>query len=132
MAPWDGITGMFNESEYQTVWLIYLAAAAVGWLVWWKMTRWIGWWFVREPLQLLMAVLLFTPAAVEQLKAEQAPAAIIWVLDTLFGTGDNQGRMLAELALVASIVMAAWVAFACLRLAWRQWRRQTGEQTDPA
>lgn len=123
---------MFNESEYQTVWLIYLAAAAVGWLVWWKMTRWIGWWFVREPLQLLVAVLLFTPATVEPVTREMAPAAIIWLLDTLFATGANQGRMLAELALVATLVMAAWIGLACLRMAWRLWRRPPADQAQSA
>lgn len=123
---------MFNESEYQMVWLIYLAAAAIGWLVWWKMTRWIRWWFVREPLQLLMAVLLFTPATVEPVSGEMAPAAIIWLLDTLFGTGDNQGRMLAELALTASLVMAAWIGLACLRMAWRLWCQRTDDQAQSA
>lgn len=113
---------MFNESEYQTVWMIYLAAAACCWLVWTQLTRWIGWWFVREPLWLVMAVVLFTPARIDPLEPWLAPATIGWLLDTLVGSGDNSPALLGELALAMMIAALAYIAFACLRLAWRHWR----------
>lgn len=115
---------MFNEQEYQIVWMIYLAAAAAGLLVWWRMTRWIGWWFVREPLVVAMAVLLFTPAKVQPLQPEMAPAFIVWLLDTLFDTGDNQARMLGDLSLAMVIALVAYSGLACLRAAWQSWRAQ--------
>ena len=113
---------MFNESEYQTVWMIYLGAAACGWLVWTEMTRWIGWWFVREPLWLVMAVILFTPSQVEPLEPWLAPAAIGWMLDMLFGTGEHAPKLLGDLALALLLASLAYVGFACLRLVWRHWR----------
>ncbi|WP_373186724.1 hypothetical protein [Halopseudomonas sp.] len=113
---------MFNESEYETVWLVYLAAAACGWLVWWKMTSWIAWWFVREPLWVAMAVLLFTPVKVDQMEPAQAPATIILLLDAILDTGDNEARILGDLSLVMGVAMLAYIAFALLRTAWIRWK----------
>lgn len=113
---------MFNELEYQTVWMIYLATAACCWLVWTQLTRWIGWWFVREPLWLLMAVILFTPARIDPLEPWLAPAAIGWLLDRLMGAGEQAPALLGELTLTLVIASLAYVAFASLRQAWRHWR----------
>ncbi|MBL4609579.1 MAG: hypothetical protein ACRBBM_10775 [Pseudomonadaceae bacterium] len=113
---------MFNETEYETVWLVYLAAAACGWLVWWKMTSFIGWWFVREPLWVAMAVLLFTPVRVDPMEPAQAPATIILLLDAILDTGDNEARMLGDLSLVMGLAMLAYIIFALLRAAWIRWR----------
>lgn len=122
---------MFSEAEYQTVWMIYLAAAVCGWLVWWRMTRLIGWWFIREPLQVIMAVLLFTPAQVDPLEPWLAPAFMIWLSDMLLNTGDNAGRMLGDLTLTMVVALVAYVGFACLRAAWRHWRGGQGASARP-
>ncbi|PRB82174.1 MFS transporter [Pseudomonas sp. MYb185] len=113
---------MFNEAEYQTVWMIYLAAAACCWLVWTQLTRWVGWWFIREPLWLVMAVILFTPAQIDPLEPWLAPAVIGLALDTLLGSGENAGKLLGELVLVMALAALAYIGFACLRLGWRHWR----------
>jgi hypothetical protein len=113
---------MFNESEYEMVWMVYLAAAACGWLVWWKITSFIPWWFIREPLWLMMAVLLFTPVRVAPMEVAQAPATIILLFDTVLGSGDDQARMLGDLSLVMGLVLGAYIVFALLRAAWIQWR----------
>lgn len=113
---------MFNEAEYQTVWMIYLAAAVCCWLAWTQLTRWIGWWFIREPLWILMAVILFTPSRVNPMEPWQAPAFIGWLLETLLGTGGDTAALLAQLALVGSLAMVAYLGFVCLRLGWRHWR----------
>ena len=69
-----------------------------------------------------MAVLLFTPAKVEPLQPEMAPAFMVWLLDTLFSTGNNQARMLGDLSLTMAIALVAYVGLACLRAAWQHWR----------
>ena len=120
---------MFNEAEYQTVWMIYLAAAVCCWLVWTQLTRWIRWWFIREPLWLVMAVILFTPARIDPLKPELAPAAIGWALDTALGTDGDTGPLLAQLTLVMTLAALAYIGFACLRLGWRYWRNNGGRTT---
>lgn len=115
---------MFNESEYQTVWLAYLAAAAGCWLVWWKLAGLIKWWFIREPLWIVMAVLLFTPTEAEPGSPWQAPAFLIYLLDSILATGENQARMLGELSLVMTLAFAAYVLFAGLRALYQYWRKQ--------
>ena len=115
---------MFNESEYQNLWLAYLGATVCGWLVWWKMTAWIGLWYVREPLWLIMAVLLLTPLQVNPAEPGQAPAIIIWLLDTILDTGDNQGRALAAMAMFLSLAMAAYLVYAVIRAGVGYRRRQ--------
>ncbi|TVP88103.1 MAG: hypothetical protein EA348_11565 [Pseudomonadaceae bacterium] len=118
---------MFNEAEYQLIWAVYLVAALLGWLVWWKMTRWIGWWFVREPLWVIMAVILFTPVRADGELPWMAPGSIIWILDTFLDTGENQARVLGEMSLVMVLALLAWVGLACVRIGWRMWRQQQAE-----
>ncbi len=124
---------MFNEAEYQTVWWIYLATAAGCWLVWWKLTALTRWWFIREPLCLAMAVLLFTPIAVEADNSWMAPATLIYLLDTFLSTGENQARVLGELSLVMSLAFAVYVPLALVRMAvQRWWRRRHPKEEAPA
>ncbi|PCD00735.1 MFS transporter [Halopseudomonas pelagia] len=115
---------MFNESEYQTMWMIYLAAAACAWLVWWKMTSWIPFWYVREPLWLIMAILLFTPVRVDPMESWMAPATMIFLLDTVLDTGDNEARMLGDLALAMGLALLLYLLIAAGRAGWKHWRQQ--------
>lgn len=117
---------MFNEAEYQTVWLVYLVAAVCCWLAWTQLTRWIGWWFIREPLWLVMAVLLFAPAPVQSLEPWLAPASISWLLDMLLGTGADNGALLGQLALSMALSTLGYIGFVFLRMGWRHWRGQGG------
>ncbi|MEH6566049.1 MAG: hypothetical protein V7756_12045 [Halopseudomonas sp.] len=114
---------MFNESEYQSVWLVYLAAATGCWLVWWKLAGLFKWWFIREPLWIIMAVLLFTPTQAEVGSQWQAPAFLIFLLDTVLDTGENQARMLGELSLVMTLAFAAYLFLAGLRGLYWYWRK---------
>lgn len=115
---------MFNESEYQMMWMIYLAAAACAWLVWWKMTSWIPLWYVREPLWLIMAILLFTPVRVDPMESWMAPATMIFLLDTVLDTGDNEARMLGDLALAMGLGLLLYLLIAAGRAGWKHWRQQ--------
>lgn len=115
---------MFNESEYQMTWMIYLAAAAGAWLVWWKITSWIRLWYVREPLWLVAAVLLFTPVRVDPTEVWLAPATMIFLLDSVLDTGDNEARMLGDLALATGIAALVYILFAASRAGWKHWRKQ--------
>ncbi len=115
---------MFNESEYQMMWMIYLAAAACAWLVWWKMTSWIPLWYVREPLWLIMAILLFTPVRVDPMESWMAPATMIFLLDTVLDTGDNEARMLGDLALAMGLALLLYLLIAAGRAGWKHWRQQ--------
>lgn len=52
---------MISNLDYLYGWCAYLAGAALGFLVWWQMTRPIRVDGLREILRLLVFVVLFTP-----------------------------------------------------------------------
>jgi hypothetical protein len=56
-----------TENDYLIAWGLYAFAALGCLLVWMRMTRWM-WRWLREPLRVLMAVLLFSPTIVDPVK----------------------------------------------------------------
>ena len=80
-----------TENDYLTAWGLYAFAALGCLLVWWRMTRWI-WRWLREPLQLLMAVLLLSPTVVDPVKTQFAPAVAITALDLVLKVGNKDRK----------------------------------------
>lgn len=117
-----------NEEEYLLAWAAYAVAALGCMLVWLRMTGWI-WRWLREPLRLLVAVLLFTPTMVDPARELMAPAIAITALDLLFKVGNNALRALADLSMYGLLVFGAYLLFAALR--WpleRWWQKRRGAQ----
>lgn len=101
----------FFENDYTLAWTAYLVGALGGFLVWFKLTGWM-WRWLREPLQVLMAVLLFTPTLVDPERGLMAPALAIVALDLLFGMGSELWRAVSDLllfSLVAAVLYAVLV-----------------------
>ena len=86
-----------NENDYLLAWGAYVVAGLGCLLVWCLMTDWM-WRWLREPLRLLVTVLLFTPTVVDPGKEFMAPAIAIAAMDLLLQTGDNAWRAVAEAA----------------------------------
>ena len=61
-------------------WALYGLAALGCLLFWFRVTRWM-WRWLREPLRLIAAVLLFTPTIVDPAKELFAPAVAITAMD---------------------------------------------------
>ncbi|MBQ1558225.1 MAG: MFS transporter, partial [Pseudomonas sp.] len=53
-----------NENDYLLAWAAYGIAALGCLLVWMRLTSWM-WRYLREPLRVLMAVLLFSTTIVD-------------------------------------------------------------------
>ena len=77
-----------TENDYLIAWGLYAFAAVGCLLVWMRLTRWM-WRWLREPLRLLMAVLLFSPTIIDPVKAKVAPSIAITALDLAFKVGNN-------------------------------------------
>ena len=103
-----------NEHDYQLALALYGAAALGCLLVGWRITRWM-WRWLREPLRVLMAVLLLAPTLVDPGKEQFAPALAITALDLLFKVGNNAWRAVADLSLYALLAFAAYLLFALIR-----------------
>ncbi|WP_417778342.1 MFS transporter [Stutzerimonas xanthomarina] len=101
-------------NEYLLAWSAYGIAALGCLLVWMRITRPM-WRWLREPLRLIVAVLLLTPTIVDPAKDLFAPAVAITALDLLFKVGSNAWRAVADLALYGLIAFAVYAAFVVIR-----------------
>ena len=101
-------------NDYLLAWSIYGIAALGCLLVWFRVTRPL-WRWLREPLRLIVAVLLLTPTIVDPTRELFAPAVAITALDTLFKVGNNAWRAVADLALYGLIAFGLYAVFVALR-----------------
>jgi hypothetical protein len=103
-----------TENDYLIAWGLYAFAALGCLLVWMRMTRWM-WRWLREPLRLLMAVLLFSPTIIDPVKEKFAPAVAISALDLLFKVGNNAWRAISDLLMYGMIVFGIYLIFVLIR-----------------
>ena len=117
-----------TENDYLLAWALYDVAGLGSLLECFQMTGCM-WRWLREPLRLLVAVLLFTPTMVDPARELMAPAIAITALDLLFKVGNNALRALADLSMYGLLVFGAYLLFAALR--WpleRWWQKRRGAQ----
>ncbi|MGE8499593.1 MAG: MFS transporter [Pseudomonas sp.] len=118
------------ESDYLLAWSAYAVAALGCLLVWFRMTGWM-WRYLREPLRVLVAVLLFSPTIIDPVKELFAPSIAIAALDMLFSVGNNALRAVADLALFGVIAFGLYLVFVAVR--WpieRWWKGRQGPEAE--
>ena len=103
-----------TEDDYLIAWGLYAFAAIGCLLVWMRITRWM-WRWLREPLRLLVAVLLFSPTIIDPVKAKVAPSIAITALDLLFKVGNNAWRAISDLFMYGMIAFAIYLVFVAIR-----------------
>ena len=109
-----------TEQDYLLAWGIYAIAALGCLLVWCRMTCWI-WRWLREPLRVIVAVLLLTPTIVDPARELFAPAIAIAALDLLLQVGNNAWRAVADLAMYGLVALSLWLLYALLRWPLERW-----------
>ncbi|MBM5459887.1 MFS transporter [Pseudomonas sp. P66] len=120
-----------TENDYLLAWGLY-ALAALGCLaVGFRLTRWM-WRWLREPLRVLMAVLLLTPTIIDPVKEKFAPAIAITALDLLFKVGNNVLRAAADLAMYGMIAFALYGVFVVVRWPLEKRAKARREQAEAA
>lgn len=102
------------ESDYSLAWTLYGIAALGCLLFWFRVTRWM-WRWLREPLRLIAAVLLFTPTIVDPAKELFAPAVAITAMDLAFKVGNNAWRAVADLAMYGLIAFGLYLLLVAIR-----------------
>ncbi|MBM7059495.1 MFS transporter [Pseudomonas sp. UL073] len=120
------------ENENLLVWTAYAVAALGCLLVWCRLTGWM-WRYVREPLRVIVAVLLFSPTIVDPGKELFAPAIAVIALDMLFKVGTNAWHAVADLAIYGIVAFSAYLIFCFLR--WpveRWWKARRAANSAPA
>ncbi len=116
-----------TENDYLLAWAAYGIAALGCLLVWFRLTRWM-WRWLREPLRVVVAVLLLTPTIVDPVKGLFAPSIAIAALDLLFGVGSNAWRAVSDLALYGTVAAVLYLLLLALRWGLR-WRRGPAQTT---
>lgn len=119
---------MMNENDYLLAWAAYGVAALGCLLVWLRMTSWM-WRYLREPLRVLVAVLLFSPTIVDPARELFAPAIAVTAMDLLLKVGNNAWRAVADLALYSLIAFALYLVFVAVRWPIERWWQ--GRQKQP-
>ncbi|VVM86004.1 hypothetical protein PS862_02918 [Pseudomonas fluorescens] len=103
-----------TENDYLIAWGLYAFAALGCLLVWMRMTRWM-WRWLREPLRLLVVVLLFSPTIIDPVKEKVAPAIAITALDLLFKVGNNAWRAISDLFMYGILAFVIYLIFVAIR-----------------
>ncbi len=103
-----------TEYDYQLAWGIYAVSALGCLFAWFYFTGWM-WRYVREPLRILVAVLLFTPTVVDPARDFYAPAIAITVMDLLFNVSNDAWRSIADLVMYGVMAFAVYAVFILLR-----------------
>lgn len=120
-----------TENDYTLAWGLY-AVAALGCLwVGFKLTGWM-WRWLREPLRVILAVLLLTPTVVDPGKGAMAPAIAITALDVAFKVGNNAWRAVSDFAMYGLIAFGLYLAFVLLRWPLEKRARERREQQEAA
>lgn len=114
-------------NDYLLAWIAYGIAALGCLLVWFRITRPL-WRALREPLRLIVAVLLLTPTIVDPERELFAPAIAITALDMLFKVGSNAWRAVADLALYGLIAFVLYALLVAIRWPIERRLRQRREQ----
>jgi hypothetical protein len=104
-----------TDNDYLIAWGLYAFAALGCLLVWFKLTGWM-WRYLREPLRVIGAVLLFCPTVIDPVKDTYAPALAISALDLAFKVGNNVWRAVLDLATYGAVALGLYVIFALIRL----------------
>lgn len=118
-----------TENDYNLAWGLY-AVAALGCLwVGFKITGWM-WRWLREPLRVILAVLLLTPTVVDPAKDAVAPAIAITALDLAFKVGNNAWRAISDFAMYGMIAFALYLLFVLLRWPLEKRARERRAQAE--
>ncbi|WXL27840.1 MFS transporter [Ectopseudomonas mendocina] len=109
-----------TENDYLLAWGIYLIAAFGCLLVGFRMTSWM-WRYLREPLRVVVFVLLFSPTLVDPGQDKLAPSIAIAAMDLLLGVGSNAWRAIADLSMYGLIVFGLYLLFVMVRWPIERW-----------
>ncbi|MBH3414581.1 MFS transporter [Pseudomonas putida] len=119
------------EHDYTFAWGLYAVAALGCLLVGFKLTGW-RWRWLREPLRVILAVLLLTPTIVDPVKDSFAPAIAITALDLAFKVGNNAWRAISDFAMYGMIAFALYMVFVLIRWPLEKRARERRAQTEAA
>ena len=120
-----------TEQDYLIAWAVYAVAALGCLLVGFRITVWL-WRWLREPLRVLIAVLLCSPTLVDPVRDYYAPAIAVTALDVLFKVGGNLWQAVSDLAMFGMIGFVLYLLFVAIRWPLARWRKAKRQAAEDA
>lgn len=102
------------SNEYELAWVLYAVAALGCFWVWTFFTRWM-WRYLREPLWLAAAVVLFSPTLADPNGTSWVPSLAMAAMDLAFKVNNDAWRALADMMLYGTVAFVIYLVFAVLR-----------------
>ena len=102
------------SNEYELAWVLYGVAALGCFWVWTFFTRWM-WRYLREPLWLAAAVILFSPTLVDPNGTAWVPSLAMAAMDLAFKVNNDAWRALADMMLYGTVAFCVYLAFVMIR-----------------
>lgn len=130
-----------DQQDYFILWSVYLCAAFVLLLASIFFTGFL-WRFLKEPIVIIVAILLFYPIVIDPGKSQYAPAIAVMAVDFLMHVGDHQVAIANDLFYKIEIVLIVYFVFAIfirwpVETAIRKWwqnrlkkQQETNNQKD--
>lgn len=100
-----------DQQDYFILWSVYLCAALILLLASVFFTNFL-WRFLKEPIVIIIAILLFYPILIDPDKNQYAPAIAVMAMDFLMHVGDHQIAIANDLFYKIEIVLIAYFVFA--------------------
>lgn len=121
-----------NQQDYFILWSIYCIAAIVLLFASFFFTNFL-WRWLKEPVVLIVAVVLFSPILIDPAYGQYAPAIAVLAMDILMQVGDHIAEILNMLAYRIVVVLACYFAFAIfirwpIEIAFRRIRNKVREK----
>lgn len=105
-----------SELDYALTWVVYLLAVLLANYLWWKMTNWIRWDFLRSSVRLSVFTILIVPITVSSEIHSLAPAFMALAFELL--ASDDQAWQRPGYLLLGALLVAN-----CMLLGYRLFRR---------
>lgn len=115
-----------SQQDYFILWSVYCVAAFILLLASIFFTNFL-WRFLKEPIVLIVAILLFSPTLVDATHSQYAPAIAVMAMDFLWDIGSHDVTIANELTYRIEVALAIYFIFIiCVRwpieYAFNKWR----------
>lgn len=114
-----------NQQDYFILWSVYCIAAFILLLASIFFTGFL-WRFLKEPIVLIVAILLFSPTLIDSAHNQYAPSIAVMAMDFLWDIGSHDVAIANKLTYHIEIALAVYFIFIiCIRwpveYAFKKW-----------
>lgn len=123
-----------DQQDYFILWSVYLCAAFVLVLASIFFTSFL-WRFLKEPIVIVVVILLFYPTIIDPEKAQYAPAIAVMAVDFVMHVGEHEIVLADKLFYIIKMTLIGYFIFA-LFIRWpieffvRKWWRNRQQKEE--